>query len=68
MPFLLLAFLFLPDMNFAMAQSDTRILCQQFENATTTSGRYTFLTDQWGLDSSGFQCMNVSLRISSLLP
>lgn len=42
------------------AQSATAaILCDKFQQATTASGRYTFLTAQWGLDYSGQQCMTV---------
>jgi hypothetical protein len=64
MHFQMLAFLLLYHTNFARAQSDSRILCQQFENATTTSGRYTFLTDQWGLGLvrvSVHECMFANL-------
>jgi hypothetical protein len=64
MQLVLLIFVLLHALPFTEAQSVSRILCEQYENATTLSGRYTFLADQWGLDSSGFQCMNVCLRLS----
>lgn len=42
------------------AKDETSFMCGQFQGATTTSGTYLYGTNQWGWDSSGAQCMEVS--------
>lgn len=38
----------------------TKTMCEQFDGALTESGTYLYGTNQWGMDSSGAQCMTVS--------